>query len=183
MYGINNDFLGFTEYRDPNNKVNLPNAFAREQIGGGTAQMGLGNFVQADVNFANKKVEGDVYNAWLKDTLVKDNPNGAIVKDLKVHFKGDIMGNTVVGSADRVYAPGDDKADFRASFFGDKAQEMGGAFNTVTREDKYGSAYETGDWGGVFGAARSSGSASNTFQGEDGANHYGNTTVTNNYER
>ena len=60
MYGINNDFLGFTEYRDPNNKVNLPNAFAREQIGGGTAQMGLGNFVQADVNFANKKVEGDV---------------------------------------------------------------------------------------------------------------------------
>lgn len=183
MYGINNDFLGFTEYRDPNNKVNLPNAFAREQIGGGTAQMGLGNFVQADVNFANKKVEGDVYNAWLKNTLVKDNPNGAIVKDLKVHFKGDIMGNTVVGSADRVYAPGDDKADFRASFFGDKAQEMGGAFNTVTREDKYGSAYETGDWGGVFGAARSSGSASNTFQGEDGANHYGNTTVTNNYER
>ena len=171
MYGINNEFLGFTEYRDPNQRINLPNAFAIDEIGGGSAQMGLGNFVQAEVDFASKKVEGDVYNAWLKNHLASNNPTGEMVKDLKVHFKGDIMGNTVIGSADRVYINGDDKADFRASFFGSNADEMGGSFNSVTREQKYGSAYEAADWGGVFGAKRTS-AGNNTFQGDDGSQVY-----------
>ena len=133
--------------------------------------MGLGNFVQAEVDFASKKVEGDVYNAWLKNHLASNNPTGEMVKDLKVHFKGDIMGNTVIGSADRVYINGDDKADFRASFFGSNADEMGGSFNSVTREQKYGSAYEAADWGGVFGAKRTS-AGNNTFQGDDGSQVY-----------
>lgn len=171
MYGINNDFLGFTEYRDPNQRVNLPNAFALDEIGGGSAQMGLGNFVQAEVDFAAKKVKGEVYNAWLKSHLATTNPKGDMVKDLKVHFEGDIMGNTVIGSADRVYITGDDKADFRASFFGEQADEMGGSFNSVTREQKYGSAYEAADWGGVFGAKRTA-AGNNTFQGDDGSNVY-----------
>lgn len=81
------------------------------------------------------------------------------------------MGNTVIGTADRTYLVGDDKADFRASFFGSQAEEMGGSINSVTREQKYGSAYEDTDWGGVFGARRTSG-GNNTFQGDDGSQVY-----------
>ena len=57
---------------------------------------------------------------------------------------------------------------------------MAGAFNSVKPDDKYGSAYEVGDWGGVFGAVKS---ASNTFQGDDGKGVYGNSNVApaNNY--
>ena len=51
---------------------------------------------------------------------------------------------------------------------------MGGAFNSVKPDDKYGSAYEYGDWGGVFGAAKTGGSGGNTFQGDDSNNVYGN---------
>ena len=75
----------------------------------------------------------------------------------------------MVGSADRAYLAGDDNATFKASFFGDKAQEMGGSFNSVKDTDKYGDAYGTNDWGGVFGATRGE---TNTFQGDDGNNVY-----------
>ena len=180
MYGLNNDFHGITGDVHRNTKKDLPNAFD----GGGRAKenasLGFGNFVEANVDFATRKVKGDVYNAWLVDTT---KPN--VVHDKLVAFEGDIIGNTVIGTADRTYAPGNDKADFRAAFFGSKAEEMGGSFNSVAHEDKYGSAYETGDWGGVFGAKKTGGSSNNTFQGDDSTNVYGNTNVApaNNYNQ
>jgi len=163
MYGIDNSFHGI---RTDHSQKNLPNAF--DGTGGKNATahtLGLGNFVEADVNFGTKKVVGDVYNAWLEQL---DKPN--VYKDKLVTFRGDVIGNTVIGTADRTYAPGDDEADFRAAFFGSQADEMGGSFNSVKATNKYGSAYEVGDWGGVFGAVKV---GTNTFQGDDGANNYG----------
>ena len=162
MYGIDNSFHGV----GPGNK-SLPNAFNGIEQSDHT--LGLGNFVEANVNFGTKKVNGDVYNAWLKQL---DKPG--VYKDRLVTFSGDIIGNTVIGTADRVYAPDDDQADFRAAFFGENAEEMGGSFNSVKATNKYGSAYEVGDWGGVFGATKTG--SSNTFQGDDSGNNYGGTT-------
>lgn len=175
MYGIDNDYKGITKVGDVSQKSNLPNAFSIDTPPMGPAQdnarLGLGNFVQAEVDFGTKKVTGDVYNAWLEKQWVdSQKADGKVTKDLLVHFKGDIMGNTVIGTADRTYIAGDDQADFRASFFGEHADEMGGAFNSVKREQKYGSAYEEGDWGGVFGAKKVG--SGNTFQGDDGATVY-----------
>ena len=163
MYGIDNSFHGI---RTTQSQKDLPNAFdggGRNDATGHT--LGLGNFVEADVNFGTKKVVGDVYNAWLEQL---DKPN--VYKDKLVTFTGDVIGNTVIGTADRTYAPGNDEADFRAAFFGSQADEMGGSFNSVKATNKYGSAYEVGDWGGVFGAVKV---GTNTFQGDDGANNYG----------
>ena len=161
MYGIDNSYHG------DGGKKDLPNAF---NYGGSDGQLGLGNFVKAEADLATKKLTGYVYNAWLLDQ------NKAEVKeDRLVTFEGNIVGNSAFGSAARTYVTGD-KADFRASFFGDKAEELGGSFNSVHSipsngtAQAFGSAYGTGDWGGVFGA-RQAGSG-NTFQGDDGANVY-----------
>jgi len=153
MYGIDNSYHG-GETR------NLPNAFA-----GKTDGLGLGNFVEANADFGKKRVTGTVYNEWLLDQT-----KATTVKDHLVQFQGTITGNTVVGTADRKYVTGDDNAVFKASFFGEKAEEMGGSFNSVKDNQKYGSAYETADWGGVFGATRGE---TNTFQGDDSQNLYG----------
>ena len=181
MYGINNSFHGLTdEIKDPTKQA-LPNAFAFNHAGpGGDAKMGLGNFVDASFDVGAKKVTGDVYNAWLQ---ALDRPT--VLKDKLVHFQGDVIGNTVLGTADRTYIVGDDEATFRAAFFGKEADEMGGSFNSVKPDDKYGSAYEIGDWGGVFGSSKTGGGSNNTFQGDDGANNYGNTNVApaNNYNQ
>ncbi|SUX25342.1 Uncharacterised protein [Cardiobacterium valvarum] len=158
MYGIDNSFHGSTG----NKGRDLPNAFAPA---GSTAKgIGLGNFVEARVNFGTKRVTGEVYNTWLLDPT-----KNVTTKDKLVQFQGKITGNTVVGSADRAYLAGDDNATFKASFFGDKAQEMGGSFNSVKDTDRYSDAYGTNDWGGVFGATRGE---TNTFQGDDGKNVY-----------
>ena len=159
MYGIDNSFHG-------GGHRNLPNAFA-----GQTSGYGLGNFVEARVNFGTKRVVGEVYNEWLLDPT-----KAATTKDKLVRFQGSITGNTVVGTADRDYITGDDKATFKASFFGEKAEELGGSFNSVKDEDRYGDAYGQNDWGGVFGATK--GGSGNTFQGDDGNNNYGQ----NNYD-
>ena len=175
MYGINNDFHGVTQDVSLNGGYkNLPNAFDGLN-GRGQAQIALGNFVEANVDFATRKVKGDVYNAWLTDLS-----KSTVVHDKLVAFEGNIIGNTVLGKADRSYIHGNDEAEFRAAFFGKEAEEMGGSFNSVKPDDKYGSAYEVGDWGGVFGAVKS---ASNTFQGDDGKGVYGNSNVApaNNY--
>ena len=160
MYGIDNDYHG-------GGKRNLPNAFA-----GATSGYGLGNFVEARVNFGTKRVLGEVYNEWLLDPT-----KSTTTRDKLVQFQGNITGNTVVGTADRTYVNGDDNATFKASFFGEKAEEMGGSFNSVKDADKYGDAYGANDWGGVFGASK--GGSSNTFQGDDGGNVYGQ----NNYDK
>ncbi len=179
MYGIDNSFHGYTgDIKD--DKRPLPNAFGfNSGAAGGDAKMGLGNFVDASFDVGQKKVTGDVYNAWLQD-LKKPT----VLKDKLVHFQGDVIGNTVLGTADRTYIAGNDEATFRAAFFGKEADEMGGSFNSVKPDDKYGSAYEIGDWGGVFGASKTGG-GNNTFQGDDGANNYGNTNVApaNNYNQ
>ena len=154
MYGIDNDFHNA-------GKRNLPNAFA-----GKTDGLGLGNFVEATADFGTKRLQGNVYNEWLLDQT-----KSATTRDNLVAFQGNIVGNTVVGTADRAYLAGDDKATFKASFFGEKAEELGGSFNSVKDADKYGSAYGENDWGGVFGATR--GGTSNTFQGDDSNNVYG----------
>ena len=109
-----------------------------------------------------------------------DVSKSTVVHDKLVAFEGNIIGNTVLGKADRTYVGGNDEAEFRAAFFGKEADEMAGAFNSVKPDDKYGSAYEIGDWGGVFGAVKG---PANTFQADDGANVYGNTNVppANNY--
>ena len=154
MYGIDNDFHNA-------GKRNLPNAFA-----GKTDGLGLGNFVEATADFSTKRLQGNVYNEWLLDPT-----KSTTTRDNLVAFQGNIVGNTVVGTADRAYLAGDDKATFKASFFGEKAEELGGSFNSVKDADKYGSAYGENDWGGVFGATR--GGTSNTFQGDDSNNVYG----------
>ena len=179
MYGINNDYHGITgDVNVTPPKKDLPNAFdgRSQHLGNGsTATLGLGNFVEANVDFATRKVKGDVYNAWLVDEA-----KSTVVHDKLVAFEGNIIGNTVLGKADRTYVGGNDEAEFRAAFFGKEADEMAGAFNSVKPDDKYGSAYEIGDWGGVFGAVKG---PANTFQADDGANVYGNTNVppANNY--
>lgn len=155
MYGIDNSFHG-------GGARNLPNAFA-----GATEGLGLGNFVEAQANFGTKRMIGKVYNEWLLDAS-----KAATTRDNLVQFQGTITGNTVVGTADRTYIAGDDNATFKASFFGEKAEELGGSFNSVKDADKYGAAYGSGDWGGVFGASKGA-ATSNTFQGDDGANNYG----------
>ena len=153
MYGIDNDYHG-------GSNRNLPNAFA-----GATTGLGLGNFVEARVDFGQKRVLGEVYNEWLLDPA-----KSTTTRDNLVRFQGNIIGNTVVGTADRNYIAGDDGATFKASFFGEKAEEMGGSFNSVKDADKYGPAYGQNDWGGVFGASK--GGSGNTFQGDDGSNQY-----------
>ncbi|WP_314777962.1 transferrin-binding protein-like solute binding protein [Cardiobacterium hominis] len=155
MYGIDNSFHS-------GGARNLPNAFA-----GATDGLGLGNFVEAQANFGTKRMIGKVYNEWLLDAS-----KAATTRDNLVQFQGTITGNTVVGTADRTYIAGDDNATFKASFFGEKAEELGGSFNSVKDADKYGDAYGSGDWGGVFGASKGA-ATSNTFQGDDGANNYG----------
>lgn len=153
MYGIDNSYHGA-------GGNNLPNAFAY-----GSSGLGLGNFVEATADLSTNELVGTVYNAWLLD-----QNKSAVTNDVLVNFSGKIHGNTVVGTADRRYIAGDDAATFKASFFGNAAEELGGAFNSVKDEAKYGSAYATGDWGGVFGAKQAG--SSNTFQGDDGAQVY-----------
>ena len=159
MYGIDNSFHG----AKGGDKQNLPNAFA--PTGSSDNGLGLGNFVEARVDFGKKRVLGEVYNEWLLDPSKAE-----LTRDKLVRFQGNINGNTIIGTADRTYIEGDDCATFKGSFFGEKAEEMGGSFNTVRDSQKYSSAYDTNDWGGVFGATKGD---SNTFQGDDGNTLYG----------
>lgn len=101
----------------------------------------LGDFVKATYDVANKKVTGDIYN-------VKSVNGAAGVENPLIKFSGTVTGNTVVGTS----ALATDAANtgaLKASFYGDQAQELGGAVNSIN-VDKYG----TSNWGGVFGAKR-----------------------------
>lgn len=127
--------------------------------------VGVGNFVTAYFKPGDRTVTGTVYNQWLLD-----DSNKQVVKDHIVGFNGNLFGNTILGKAyklegvvenpERVTSWKDNKesikndaADFRASFYGAQALEMGGSFNSseVRRE---GRSYEKESWGGVFGAKR-----------------------------
>lgn len=130
MYGIDNSFNG-EQGSGQSNSVAY----------GGNGE-GIGNFVQAQYNSGDKTLAGSVYNVWDKGAT-----DGKLEQVDLVKFAGNVVGNSVVnGSADRTYILGDDKAAFKGSFFGDKAQELGGSFNSIA------TGYGDSKWGGVFGA-------------------------------
>ncbi|WP_041729423.1 transferrin-binding protein-like solute binding protein [Dichelobacter nodosus] len=133
MYGIDNSFHGGKDSND------VPNSFADAPDN----SYAIGNFVTANVDLGKEKVTGHVYNVWAKGTEKETFP------DKLVKFEGQVFGNTVLGKAERTYKDKTNDADFRASFFGEKASEMGGSFNSVTTDEKYSS---DDVWGGVFGA-------------------------------
>lgn len=139
MYGVSNAF------GDDNA---IPNAT------GTSPGHGVGHLVEATFDVGQQKVvDGIVYNAWLTDT---SNAN-SFTKDVLVKFEGDVTGNTVLGDswlAKNEKAP---KGDFRGSFYGPSAAELGGAFNSVRspkKGEKDASPYGPYGWGGVFGAKR-----------------------------
>jgi len=131
MYGIDNSFNG-EEGAGGSNSV----AF-------GTSGKGVGNFVQAEYDATNRKVNGSIYNVWNKD---KADNTGKEVKAVDlVKFNGDVKGNTILGESYLTYKTGD-KGSFTGSFFGKNAEEMGGALNSISKD------YGKSSWGGVFGA-------------------------------
>ena len=137
MYGIDNSYHG------DKGADGESNSFVR-----GADSQGLGNFVQATVDFDTRSVGGSVYNVWLGDTSKKQ----AVHDDL-VEFNGAIgSANSFNGTAKLVYDKAASAGSFNGAFYGDKAQEMGGSFNSVTDGQKFGTVNDKGGWGGVFGA-------------------------------
>ena len=137
MYGVDNSYHG------KKGADGESNSFVR-----GANSEGLGNFVQATVDFDTRSVDGSVYNVWLADTSKKQ----AVHDDL-VEFTGAIgSANSFKGTAKLTYDPKASAGSFNGAFYGDKAQEMGGSFNSVTDGQKFGTVNDTSGWGGVFGA-------------------------------
>lgn len=139
MYGIDNRLKQGNGLIDTNS------------FGQATSQVGLGNFVKATFDTASRKVNGSVYNVWLKDVNADPNSlqkNKSLLPfvDNLVTFQGDVVGNSIVGTANRTYVDTPDNAAFKGSFYGEKAGEMGGSFNSTT------TGYNKLGWGGVFGA-------------------------------
>ena len=133
MYGINNSYSG------PEGEGGNSNAPAF-----GVSGNAVGNFVQAQYNSGTQQVTGSIYNVW--DKGAADGTFEAV--DL-VNFGGNVVGNSVKGNAQLAYgSAADGKGSFKGSFFGDKAQELGGALNSIDTTTGYGDS----KWGGVFGA-------------------------------
>ena len=126
-YGINGD-------------LNASSGLKSNSAGASQTVTTLGDFVKATYDVANKRVTGDIYN-------VKYTNGTSGVENNLINFKGDVNGNTVVGSSTNV-ANGQVGA-LKASFYGDQAQELGGAVNSIATD-----TYGTSTWGGVFGAKR-----------------------------
>lgn len=140
LWGVDNSYL--------NKDKSAPNSLGIRD------KRGLGNFVKATLDTGAKTLSGSVYNVFVnynntKNKVVAD-ADGKYTLDKQdlITFSGKVTGNSVVGEAVRV--ADEDKGDFRASFFGKAAQEIGGSFNSTTLEEKYADA----KWGGVFGAKK-----------------------------
>lgn len=129
MYGIDNSYGGPTDDGNSNS------------VAFGVSGNAVGNFVQAQYDSGLQTVNGSIYNVW--DKGAEDGKFEAV--DL-VKFNGNVIGNSVKGDSQLTYA--DSKGSFKGSFFGDKAQELGGALNSIDSATGYGDS----KWGGVFGA-------------------------------
>ncbi len=152
MYGLDNEYHG-TDRVVTNTNGDATNAGVKgsQTIKYADLVDGMGNFVHAKANFAKKKVDGEIYNVW----RTKSGTKGTFVQDNLVKFGGDIKKNTVVGTADRTYVNGDDKARFVGTFFGDgkKVTELGGGISSIQNDPKTDAVkYDDVKWGGVFGA-------------------------------
>ncbi|WP_290003813.1 transferrin-binding protein-like solute binding protein [Faucicola atlantae] len=107
----------------------------------------LGSFVQADLNTGTGKVSGDIFN--VQRSIGEEVSNAKAVS--LISFNGDVKGNTVIGNAtrhvDALARDASTTGNFRGTFYGSQAEELGGAVNAV---DTYGKDA----WGAVFGAQR-----------------------------
>lgn len=104
----------------------------------------FGNFVEAVYKPATDKVSGSIYNFRVGNNVAK--PSDITKQDL-ITFNGDVSGNTVAGVA----LKDGDTGTFKASFFGQNAEELGGSISSLNTTDSYGA----NKWGAVFGAQRS----------------------------
>lgn len=120
----------------------LPNSFGD---GDQTVQT-FGNFVEATFDTANSILKGSIYNFINKDAGGKDKDDKATKFEYQklIGFEGAVHGNTAIGTANYAGETG----NFRGSFFGPNAEELGGNITSVTNKDGYGA----GKWGAVFGA-------------------------------
>ncbi|WP_348549214.1 transferrin-binding protein-like solute binding protein [Psychrobacter sp. KFRI-CH2-11] len=139
MYGIDNSYNGKGGAGDSNS------------VAFGNNGEAIGNFVQAEFDAETREVKGSIYNVWNRDTV---NDNGDTVRTTEqvdlVDFGGNVKGNTIIGDANLTYDE-TNKGSFKGSFFGDNAEEMGGALNSIS------SQYGKSEWGGVFGAQQLAG--------------------------
>lgn len=136
MYGIDNTFHG----NQGNPDTNAPGATDLAIAGGG-------NFVQANVDINERKINGSIFNVWGVAPGVTTTPT-KFVKDDLVRFEGKINGNTAKGESQLAYGS-EDKGAFKGSFFGPNAEEFGGSVNSID-DGRYGKAA----WGGVFGTQK-----------------------------
>ena len=133
MYGIDNTYNGVSSGNGQSNSVAY-----------GSDGEAIGNFVQATYNSGTQTVEGSIYNVWNTNET-----DGSLFSVDLVTFDGDVVGNSVNGDSQLTYGNvQDSKGSFKGSFFGNKAQELGGALNSVDSSTGYGNS----KWGGVFGA-------------------------------
>lgn len=105
----------------------------------------IGNFVEATFDARKSEVTGTIYN-FINHDVTKDEND--FKKQTLASFKGDVFGNTVVGTANK--AGTNEVGSLTASFFGASAREMGGQISSISREQGYGDP----KWGAVFGATR-----------------------------
>ena len=113
---------------------NLPNALGAEYA------LVSGTHVAADVDLASKNVDGKLYNVWTKtNTALK-------VEELKhdlVKFDGTLANDGSISGKATALVRNNAEGEFKASLYGNKAQELGGL---VASKDT------TNNWGAAFGA-------------------------------
>lgn len=133
----------------------------------GSSEATIGNFVQANYDIAKGTVKGSIYN-FINDNVSSTTTNKDFKKQDLISFAGDVSGNTVIGTADKLGTT--EKGTLTASFFGENANELGGSISSITREQGYGAQ----KWGAVFGATQ--GSILSNFD----TSQFGNTNRTGN---
>lgn len=119
--------------RDFKLEAGLPNALGAEYA------LVSGTHVAADIDLASKNVTGNLYNVW-KESNTQQQEKEHNVK--LATFEGNLANDgSIVGTATKT----DDstKGTLKASLYGSKAQELGGA---IASNDT------TNNWGASFGA-------------------------------